>query len=158
MSIAAQDSNGSPYDVGNSISVRCLVTAISSQGAGGLVSLIVETPGVLGQQSGVSFVVSPQQVRRMQGGIAQPPPTGITNLAGPFAGARDIESAPFNINDIVAVRALVTSIVGTGAGSVVTATVENAGVTGGISGISISVGPQQTRRAQGSIPEPLSGA
>lgn len=158
MSIVCQDQNGSPYSTGDIVSIRCAVIAISSQGAGGLVSLTVETPGTLGQRSNVSFAVSPSQIRRMQGGLSQPLPTSASVGSTLFTGDRDVESSPFNVGDIVAVHMLVTSIVGTGAGAVVTGTVENPGNVGGVSGISIAVGPQQTRRATGSISQPLVGA
>ena len=77
---SAQDQNGSPYSVGDVISVRCTVTAISAQGAGGLVSLTTELPGNLGQLA-ASFACSPSQLRRMNGGLSQPLPTAASAQA-----------------------------------------------------------------------------
>lgn len=56
-----QDQNGSPYSVGDLVNVRCVVNANSAQGAGGLVTLSLEMPGVVGQLA-ATFAVSPSQV------------------------------------------------------------------------------------------------
>jgi hypothetical protein len=65
-----RDVTGAPYKVGDYVTVRCLVTAITPSAAGGnggpadTVSLTVETPGNVGEFKGVSFNVSPVQTRR----------------------------------------------------------------------------------------------
>lgn len=144
-----QDQNGSPYQVSDLVNVRCIVNSITGgQGAGGRVNLTVETPGVLGQISNVSFAVSPIQVRRMQGGISQPLPTSATQGTTIFLGERDVESSPFNVGDVVAVRARVTAISGSGASAIVSCLIENAGNVGETSGVTFNVSPSQTRRAR----------
>jgi len=67
---------GASFTVGDYITVRCLVTAITPAltvpagqseiygGSGDSVSLKVETPGNAGEIAAVSFVVSPVQCRK----------------------------------------------------------------------------------------------
>jgi hypothetical protein len=65
-----RDMSGAPFTVGTYVNVRCLVQSITPVAAGGnggpadLVTLLVETPGNVGQISGVTFVVSPVQCRK----------------------------------------------------------------------------------------------
>ena len=62
-----RDIKGSPFVAGDYVMVRCLVTGITPKAAGGnggpadLVALTVETPGNVGEQHGVTLVVSPVQ-------------------------------------------------------------------------------------------------
>jgi hypothetical protein len=62
-----RDIKGSPFTAGDYVMVRCLVTGITPVAAGGnggpadLVALTVETPGNVGEQQGVTLVVSPVQ-------------------------------------------------------------------------------------------------
>ena len=62
-----RDIKGSPFNVGDYVMVRCLVTTITPSAAGGnggpadTVGLTVETPGNVGEKQGVSFNVSPVQ-------------------------------------------------------------------------------------------------
>ena len=62
-----RDIKGSPFNVGDYVMVRCLVTTITPSAAGGnggpadTVGLTVETPGTTGEVHGVSFNVSPVQ-------------------------------------------------------------------------------------------------
>jgi hypothetical protein len=65
-----RDLKGSPFVVGDYVSVRCLVTGITPVAAGGnggaadLVALKVEVSGNVGEQVGVTLVVSPVQCRK----------------------------------------------------------------------------------------------
>ena len=71
-----RDSTSSPFNVGDIVSVRCLVNSVTGgQGAGGRVNLTVETPGNVGEAHGVTLSVSPIQVRRANGSVSQPAPT-----------------------------------------------------------------------------------
>ena len=65
--VKEQDITSSPFNVGDFVNVRCLVTAADGLGAGGRVALTVDTPGNVGEAQGVSFSVSPTQCRRSQG-------------------------------------------------------------------------------------------
>ena len=63
-----KDIFGHDFKVGTVVMVRCIVTSITpaSQGFGGSgdsVLLTVETPGNVGEKSGVTFTVSPVQCR-----------------------------------------------------------------------------------------------
>jgi len=59
---------GNYISVGDYVNVRCQVTAVSSVGplggCGDTVTLLVETPGNVGEQHGVSFQCSPIQCRK----------------------------------------------------------------------------------------------
>jgi len=65
-----RDKSGAPFNVGDYVHVRCLVASITPVAAGGvggaadLVTCVVETPGNIGEQSNVSFVVSPVQCKK----------------------------------------------------------------------------------------------
>jgi hypothetical protein len=65
-----RDITGAPFTVGDYVMVRCAVTSIAPVATGGnggaadLVTLTVETPGNIGEQHGVTLVVSPVQCRR----------------------------------------------------------------------------------------------
>lgn len=59
--IVAQDDTGAPFDVGDVVSVRCTVNSITKRGAGAIVNVTTEEPGLIGQLS-ATFDVSPQQV------------------------------------------------------------------------------------------------
>ena len=76
MAIAGdQDVTSSPFNVGDIVSVRCIVNSITGgQGSGGSVNLTVETAGNVGEVAGVTLSVSPVQCHRAQGSIAQPLP------------------------------------------------------------------------------------
>jgi hypothetical protein len=62
-----RDIKGSAFVAGDYVMVRCRVTSITPVSAGGnggpadLVSLLVETPGNVGEQQNVTLVVSPVQ-------------------------------------------------------------------------------------------------
>jgi hypothetical protein len=76
MPFGDQALDSSFFNVGDIVSVRCLVNSISGgQGAGSRVNLTVETPGNLGDVAGVTLSVSPVQCRRANGSVAQPAPT-----------------------------------------------------------------------------------
>lgn len=59
---------GDHISVGDYVNVRCQVTAVSGTstygGAGDTVTLLVETPGNIGEQHGVAFSCSPIQCRK----------------------------------------------------------------------------------------------
>jgi hypothetical protein len=155
---AAQDVTGSPFSVGDTVSIRFVVNSLSGQGAGSLVSLTTENPGGILGFITTTLSASPNQVRRAQGGLAQPTPTGTAAVVPvQFGGDRDLNSAPFNTGDIVALRATVNSITGTGAGAVVSVSLEQTGTLNQQSA-TFNVSPQQCRRAQGSISQPLPNA
>jgi hypothetical protein len=65
-----RDIKGSSFVVGDYVSVRCLVQSITPVAAGGnggpadLVTLLVQTPGNVGERKGVTLVVSPVQCRK----------------------------------------------------------------------------------------------
>jgi hypothetical protein len=65
-----RDITGATFNVNEYVMVRCLVKSIQPVAAGGnggaadLVTLVVETPGNVGEQQGVTLVVSPVQCRR----------------------------------------------------------------------------------------------
>ena len=60
--------DGSPFNVGDFVMVRCLVNSIvPAGGAGSRVNLTVDAPGNIGEAIGVTFNVSPTQCRRSQG-------------------------------------------------------------------------------------------
>ena len=65
-----RDKSGAPFNVGTYVHVRCLVTSITPQAAGGLggaadlVTCVVECPGNIGEIQNVSFVVSPVQCKK----------------------------------------------------------------------------------------------
>jgi hypothetical protein len=156
--MSVQDQNSSYYNVGDVISVRCIVNSISGgQGAGGEVNLTVETPGVVGQISNVNLSVSPVQCRRMNG-VAGTFPT--SSQVGPVgvSGDQALDSSHFAAGDVVGVLALVTAITGVGAGARVTATVLNSGNVGEVIGVTLTVGPQQTRRSRAINGTTLPGA
>jgi hypothetical protein len=70
MAVLERDIFGAPFDVGTYVNVRCLVQSIVTRGANGtggaadLVTCLVETPGNVGEQQNVTFVVSPVQCRK----------------------------------------------------------------------------------------------
>jgi hypothetical protein len=70
MAVQERDIFGAPFVVGDYVMVRCKVTSITTSGANGTggaadqVTLTVETPGNVGEQAGVTLVVSPVQCRR----------------------------------------------------------------------------------------------
>ena len=70
MAVSERDIFGVPFEVGTYVNVRCLVQSIVTMGAGGtggaadLVTLLVETPGNVGEQQNVTLVVSPVQCRK----------------------------------------------------------------------------------------------
>ena len=70
MAVQERDIFGAPFVVGDYVMVRCLVSSIATSGANGTggagdaVSLTVETPGNVGEKSGVKLIVSPVQCRR----------------------------------------------------------------------------------------------
>ena len=65
-----RDKSGAPFTVGTYVHVRCLVTSITPQAAGGLggaadsINCTVETPGNIGEFHNVNFSVSPTQCRK----------------------------------------------------------------------------------------------
>ena len=65
--IEERDGKGSPFNVGDYVMVRCLVTNLTPVATGGnggpadLVALTVETPGNVGEQQNVTLTVSPVQ-------------------------------------------------------------------------------------------------
>jgi len=69
MAVEERDIFGSPFKVGDYVVVRCKVTSITTSGDNGTggaadqVTLTVETPGNVGEQTGVTLVVSPVQCR-----------------------------------------------------------------------------------------------
>jgi hypothetical protein len=65
--IVEQDITSSPFTAGDYVNVRCLVTAADGLGAGGRVTLLVDTPGNIGEAAGVTLSVSPTQCRRSLG-------------------------------------------------------------------------------------------
>ena len=85
MAISERDLFGSPFGVGDEVQVRGLVTAIASgatSGYGGSadrVTVLVDTPGNVGEAVGVTFIVSPTQIRRALGGVAYGPGTTPSN-------------------------------------------------------------------------------
>jgi hypothetical protein len=62
-----RDIFSAPFNVGDMVSVNCIVTAADGQGAGGRVTLQVSNPGNVGEAGGVTFQVSPVQCRRARG-------------------------------------------------------------------------------------------
>lgn len=70
--------DGSPFNVGDEVNVRCRVTVRSGQGSGARVTLVVDTPGNIGEAAGVTFVVSPTQCRRAQG-VTNSSAQGVSN-------------------------------------------------------------------------------
>jgi hypothetical protein len=70
MAVIEHDKSGAPFSVGTYVYVRCLVTAIetvSENGTGGaadFVTCLVDTPGNVGEQANVFFVVSPVQCKK----------------------------------------------------------------------------------------------
>lgn len=70
MAVLERDIFGAPFSVGTYVNVRCLVTGITTHGAGGTggagddVLLTVETPGNVGEKAGVTLTVSPVQCRK----------------------------------------------------------------------------------------------
>lgn len=70
MAVSERDITGAPFDVGDYVSVRCKVTSITTSAASGTggaadsVLLTVQTPGNVGEKTGVTFTVSPVQCRR----------------------------------------------------------------------------------------------
>ena len=85
MAISERDLFGSPFGVGDEVQVRGSVISIASgatSGYGGsadLVTVLVDVAGNVGEQVGVTFVVSPVQIRRAQGGISYGPSTAPAN-------------------------------------------------------------------------------
>jgi len=79
MAISERDLFGSPFGVGDEVQVRGIVTAIASGattgygGSGDRVTVLVDAAGNAGEAVGVTFIVSPVQVRRAQGGISYGP-------------------------------------------------------------------------------------
>lgn len=76
MALSERDVTGSPFGLNDEVQVRGIVTAVTSAsgnvgpgygGAGDSVTVLVDTPGNVGEKKGVSFVVSPVQCRRAQG-------------------------------------------------------------------------------------------
>lgn len=69
-SLQERDIAGIPFNVNEYVMVRCKVVSIQPVAAGGnggpadLVTLAVEAPGNVGEQTGVTLVVSPTQCRR----------------------------------------------------------------------------------------------
>jgi hypothetical protein len=70
MAVKERDIFGAQFAVGDYVLVRCAVTSIATSGANGTggaadsVTLTVETPGNIGEQAGVTLVVSPVQCRK----------------------------------------------------------------------------------------------
>ena len=70
MAVEERDIFGARFVVGEYVMVRCLVQSITTRGANGtggaadLVTCLAETPGNVGEQQNVTFVVSPVQCRR----------------------------------------------------------------------------------------------
>jgi hypothetical protein len=68
--LTERDVFGAPFSVGTYVNVRCKVTAIAPNAAGGnggpadLVTLVVESPGNVGELVGVTFQVSAIQCRK----------------------------------------------------------------------------------------------
>jgi hypothetical protein len=85
MAISERDLFGSPFGVGDEVQVRGIVTAITSgatSGYGGSadrVTVLVDTPGNAGEAVGVTFIVSPTQIRRALGGVSYGPSTVPAN-------------------------------------------------------------------------------
>ena len=79
---AERDITSSPFSAGDYVNVRCLVTDIlDSNGGHNLshsfadrVQCLVDTPGNIGEATGVTISVSPSQCRRSMGSIGQPLP------------------------------------------------------------------------------------
>ena len=65
-----RDRFSTPFTVGTYVMVRCLVSAITPAAPGGkggaadLITCVVESPGNVGEQVGVTFQVSPIQCKR----------------------------------------------------------------------------------------------
>lgn len=65
-----RDHFGAPFEAGDYVFVRCLVTSITPSAAGGLggaadaIALTVETPGNAGERTNVTLTVSPTQCIR----------------------------------------------------------------------------------------------
>ena len=84
MAISERDLFGSPFGVGDEVQVRGSVISIASgatSGYGGsdLVTVLVDVAGNVGEQVGVTFVVSPVQIRRALGGVSYGPSTVPSN-------------------------------------------------------------------------------
>lgn len=65
-----QDRTGSPLSVGDTVSVRCTITAMTNSGSGSRLTLSVDTPGNPGEATGVTLSVSPVQVNRTRGVVS----------------------------------------------------------------------------------------
>jgi hypothetical protein len=61
---SVQDITSARFNVNDVVNVRCTVVSIVGEGAGATVNLLVETPGLVGQKSGVTLAVSPVQCRK----------------------------------------------------------------------------------------------
>lgn len=153
----AQDVNGSPFGISDVVSVRFVVNSLSGKGSGSSLSLTTENPGNIVGFISTTLTASPNQVRRAQGGLTQPPPTVSSIGPAGAAGDQDLTSSFFNTGDVVALRAVVNSVTGTGAGAVVSVSLEQSNTVGWQSA-TFSVGPQMCRRAQGGLAQPLPGA
>jgi hypothetical protein len=147
MSIIAQDVFGSPFGPGDYVSVRFVVNSLSGKGSGSSLSLTTENPGGIVGFISTTLTASPNQVRRAQGSVNQPPPT--SSSIGPIgaAGDQDLSSSYFAAGDVVAFRCLVNSVTGNGAGAVVNVSLEQSNTVGWQSA-TFNVSPQQTRRAR----------
>lgn len=156
MSIIAQDVFSSPFSVGDVISVRFIVNSTSGQGSGSSVSLTTENPGNIVGFISTTLSASPNQCRRAQGAVGTFPTSSSVGPVG-VSGEQALDSSPFSAGDVVALRAVVNSITGTGSGAVVNVSLEQSN-TVGWQAASFNVGPNQTRRANGSISQPLVGA
>lgn len=62
--IVAQDYTSAPFFVGDYVFVRCKVTSITGTGSGASVALTVQTPGNIGEKTGVTLTVGPTQCKR----------------------------------------------------------------------------------------------
>lgn len=59
-----RDKSNAPFTAGTYVHVRCLVNSITGFGSGAIVNCTVETPGNIGEISGVTFNVSPVQCKK----------------------------------------------------------------------------------------------
>lgn len=74
MAVHCKDFNGADFEVGSVVDVRCTVTSVSTSasasggfaGAGDTVTLLVNTPGNIGEQKNVTLTVSPVQCLKTQ--------------------------------------------------------------------------------------------
>lgn len=68
--LVERDIFGAPFSLGTYVNVRCKVTAITPNAAGGtggpadLITLVVQSPGNVGELVGVTFQVTASQIRK----------------------------------------------------------------------------------------------